>query len=148
LEEVVSIPSSQKIEKDKEGTSSTYKTVPIADFSPSASPTDPSAPNIGATVSERLIPGHTLIATIFDFCVLGLITGIPPTPPELGAEGVSVLGTWPAEGRASRIRWRWRLKIAMRRARVPSGRRNDDLEDEEERESKESEGENVGTAAA
>jgi hypothetical protein len=87
------------------------------------------------------------MTTIFDFCVLGLITGIAPAPPELGAEAVSVLGTWPAEGRASRIRWRWRVKIAVRRARVPSGRRKDDLEDEDW-ESKESEGENVGTAAA
>jgi hypothetical protein len=83
---------------------------------------------------------------MFDFCVLGLITGIAPAPPELGTEAVSVLGTWPAEGRASRIRWRWRVNIAVRRARVPSGRRN--LEEDEKGDEKESEGENVGTAAA
>ena len=35
-------------------------------------------------------------------------------------EEESVLGTWGAVGRASRTRWRWRVRMAVRRERAPS----------------------------
>lgn len=76
---------------------------------------DRSALNSGAIVSDLLIPGDTETATIFDFWLFWLTTGTVLLPS-------SVLGTWAAEGKASRIRWRCRVNIADWRARCPSGR--------------------------
>ena len=98
--------------------------------------TDRSAFNRGAMMSDRLIPGQTEMATIFDFCDFSLITGIVLALS-------SVLGTWPPDGRASRTRCKCRVNTAMRRARLPSKR---NLEDREGNAS--NDGEKVGTAAA
>src|ERR1700729_863266 len=98
--------------------------------------TDTSAFNRGAMVSERLMPGHTEMATIFDFCDFSLTTG---TVLALS----SVLGTWPPDGRASRTRCKCRVNTAIRRARLPSRRKLEDVEGNGS-----NDGENVGTAAA
>lgn len=66
---------------------------------------------------SRLIPDETVIATMFDFWILELTTGIAPVLS-------SVFGTW-AAGNASRIRCKCLVRIAVRRARVPSSRNID-----------------------
>lgn len=67
-------------------------------------------------VSTLLIPGETLTATILDFWAFGETTGT--------ALDSSVLGTC-AVGRASKIRWRWRVKMEVRSDRIPSCKKID-----------------------
>ena len=64
-------------------------------------------------MSTLPIPGLTLTATIFDFCNFELTTGTAWGPS-------CVLGTCAAEGNASRIRWRCRVKMIVRKERIPS----------------------------
>jgi hypothetical protein len=64
-------------------------------------------------LSTLLMPGNTLTATMFDFCTLR-------TEDELS----SGLGNC-AAGRASKIRWRCRVTMRLRRERIPSLRKTD-----------------------
>ena len=68
-------------------------------------------------VSILLMPGHTLTATMFDFCTFALTTGTEDEPS-------SGLGNC-AAGSASRIRWRCRVMMMLRRERMPSLRKTD-----------------------
>lgn len=62
------------------------------------------------------IPGLTLTAMIFDFCNFKLATGTVRDPS-------LVFGTCAAEGNASRIRWRCRVRMMVRKERIPSWRK-------------------------
>lgn len=76
-----------------------------------------SALNKGAMVSVLLNPGDTLTATMLDFWTLGLTIGIV-------LDASSVLGIC-AVGRASRMRWRCRVRMAVRSERIPSCKNGD-----------------------
>ena len=67
-------------------------------------------------MSTLPIPGLTLTATIFDFCSFELTTGTVRDPSW-------VFGTCAAEGNASRIRWRCRVRMMVRKERIPSWRK-------------------------
>ena len=66
-------------------------------------------PSSGAIVSRRLMPGQAEIARMFEGCGAGGFVG-------------SALSFSSALrfGRESRMRWRWRVKMTVRRARWPS----------------------------
>jgi hypothetical protein len=68
-------------------------------------------------VSTLLMPGHTLTATMFNFCALVLTTGTED-------EHFSGLGNC-AAGSASRMHWRCRVSMMLRRERMPSPRKTD-----------------------
>ena len=82
-------------------------------------PRDESAASRGATTSVRLMPGDTDIDAMFERWALSLTTGID-------CAFTSVGGICFPEGSASRTRCRCRISIAVRRARRPSVKSNDD----------------------
>ena len=82
-------------------------------------PRDESAANNDATTSARLIPGDTDTVTIFERWTFSLTTGMV-------WELTLVRGTCEPEGRASNTRCKCLMRTAVRRARWPSMRNNDD----------------------